>query len=152
VDAIRRLRESGVGIALDDFGTGYSSLSSLEHLPLSRVKLDRSLIASIDGNPRSLVIARAISGLCENLGLEMTAEGIERPEQLALLLDRRSIHLQGFLLSRPVTRLELPARIREIPAQLQSMLLTSPALRRARDPAIVEMSAIRRISDLAARG
>jgi diguanylate cyclase (GGDEF)-like protein len=149
VEAIRRLRGSGVGIALDDFGTGYSSLSSLEHLPLTRVKLDRSLIASIDENPRSLVIARAISGLCENLGLEMTAEGIERPEQLALLLDRRSIHLQGYLLSRPVTRQDLPARIREIPAQLQSMLLTSPALRRARDPASVEMSAIRRISGFA---
>jgi len=150
VEAIRRLRESGVGIALDDFGTGYSSIASLEHLPLTRVKLDRSLIASIDGNPRSLVIARSISGLCENLGLEMTAEGIERPEQLALLLDRRSIHLQGFLLSRPVTRQELPARVREVPAQLQSMLLTSPALRRARDPAIVEMSAIRRLSGFAA--
>jgi EAL domain-containing protein (putative c-di-GMP-specific phosphodiesterase class I) len=52
----------GIAIALDDFGTGYSSLASLEQLPLTRVKLDRSLIQSIDTSDRSLAIARAIVG------------------------------------------------------------------------------------------
>jgi len=129
VAVIRRLRAAGVGIALDDFGTGYSSLASLEHLPLSRVKLDQSLVATIDTNPRSLAITRAIAGLCEQLGLEMTAEGIERPEQLALLLVHRRICLQGYLLCRPVSRADLPARIPELPGKLQSLLESDVGMR-----------------------
>jgi diguanylate cyclase (GGDEF)-like protein len=131
VDAVRQLRECGIGIALDDFGTGYSSLASLERLPLTRVKLDQSLITSIDTNERSRVIAQAIAGLCGNLGLEMTAEGIERPEQLAPLLGYPSTYLQGYLLSRPVRGQDLLACIKDVPARMQSMLLTHRALRPA---------------------
>jgi diguanylate cyclase (GGDEF)-like protein len=131
VDAVRQLREFGIGIALDDFGTGYSSLASLERLPLTRVKLDQSLIASIDTNERSLVIAQAIADLCGNLGLEMTAEGIERPEQLAPLLRHRSTYLQGYLLSRPVHGQAVLACIKDVPARLHAMLLADPALRPA---------------------
>jgi diguanylate cyclase (GGDEF)-like protein len=129
VEAVRCLRESGIGIALDDFGTGYSSLASLEHLPLTRVKLDQSLIASIDTNARALAIARAIAGLCEHLGLEMTAEGIERPEQLALLLNHRSMYLQGYLLARPVSGSEVLACIKDVPSRMQSLLLSNVGLR-----------------------
>ncbi len=131
VDVVRQLRECGIGIALDDFGTGYSSLASLERLPLTRVKLDQSLIASIDTNERSRVIADAIAALCGNLGLEMTAEGIERPEQLATLLRHRSTYLQGYLLSRPVRGQDLLACIRDVPARIQSMLVAHPGLRPA---------------------
>ncbi len=102
IDALKRLRAKGVAIALDDFGTGYSSFSSLEKLPLTRVKLDRSLIASIDVSPRSAAIARGIIGMCQGLGLEITAEGVERPSQLALLVGHRLMYLQGYLLAAPV--------------------------------------------------
>jgi diguanylate cyclase (GGDEF)-like protein len=122
VEAVGRLRAAGVGIALDDFGTGYSSLASIEQLPLTRVKLDRSLVTTIDTNPRALAITRAIAALCEQLGLEMTAEGIERPEQLQLLLVHHAICLQGYLLSRPVDEAALPARVRELPARVASVL------------------------------
>jgi diguanylate cyclase (GGDEF)-like protein len=99
IECLRRLRTAGFGIALDDFGTGYSSLASLEQLPLTRVKLDRSLMASIDTNPRSLAIARAIISMCQGLGLAITAEGVERPEQLLPLVNKSGIFIQGFLLS-----------------------------------------------------
>ena len=99
IECLRRLRRAGFGIALDDFGTGYSSLASLEQLPLTRVKLDRSLMASIDTNPRSLAIARAIISMCQGLGLAITAEGVERPEQLVPLVNKSGINIQGFLLS-----------------------------------------------------
>lgn len=99
IECLRRLRTAGFGIALDDFGTGYSSLASLEQLPLTRVKLDRSLMASIDTNPRSLAIARAIVSMCQGLGLAITAEGVERPEQLIPLANKSGIYIQGFLLS-----------------------------------------------------
>jgi EAL domain-containing protein (putative c-di-GMP-specific phosphodiesterase class I) len=77
IEVLRCLRANGLAIALDDFGTGYSSLASLEQLPLTRVKLDRTLIASIHTSARSAAIARAIVGLCHSLGLAVTAEGIE---------------------------------------------------------------------------
>jgi len=123
IETLRELRQLGVSIALDDFGTGYSSLASLENLPLTRVKLDRSLIASIDTSERSLAIARAIIGLCENLHLEVTAEGIERRQQLGLLLSHRSMSLQGFLLDRPMPAERVPHSIASMPARLQGFLL-----------------------------
>ena len=104
---------------MDDFGTGYSSLASLQRLPLSRVKLDRSLIAGIDDNARSASIARATIALCRGLGLEVTAEGVERIEQLAMLLPHRAISLQGYLFSRPVPANDLLTLLDRLPAQAE---------------------------------
>ncbi|MEP7245249.1 MAG: EAL domain-containing protein [Gammaproteobacteria bacterium] len=126
IESLRRLRGLGIAIALDDFGTGYSSLTSLEQLPLTRVKLDRSLIASIDESPRSLAIAQAIIGLCSSLGLEVTAEGIERSGQLALLWNYSRMHLQGYLLSRPIAPAALPNLLAHMPSRMQTLLLTTP--------------------------
>jgi diguanylate cyclase (GGDEF)-like protein len=117
VRTLDKLRSIGVSIALDDFGTGYSSLASLQRLPLSRVKLDRSLVAGIDDNARSASIARATIGLCRGLGLEVTAEGVERIEQLAMLLPHRAISLQGYLFSRPVAANDLLPLLERLPAQ-----------------------------------
>ena len=99
IAALRALRSHGFGIALDDFGTGYSSLTSLEQLPLSRVKLDAKLVAGIGSSPRATAIARAIIDLCAGLGLDVTAEGIERTEQFAWFTHSSSVSLQGFLFS-----------------------------------------------------
>jgi predicted signal transduction protein with EAL and GGDEF domain len=124
IDVLRQLRKLGIAIALDDFGTGYSSLASLEQLPLTRVKLDRALIASIHTNPRSAAIARSLVGLCHNIGLQVTAEGIECPEQLALLMDLAPIYLQGYLIARPVSADALLPVIAAMPNQLASLLLS----------------------------
>jgi EAL domain-containing protein (putative c-di-GMP-specific phosphodiesterase class I) len=129
IETLRQLRALGIAIALDDFGTGYSSLASLEQLPLTRVKLDRSLIQSIDTSDRSLAIARAIVGLCDNLGLEVTAEGVERPEQLALLLGYPAVCLQGYLICAPVCADAVQRVVADMPQQLQSLLLTMPQLK-----------------------
>jgi EAL domain-containing protein (putative c-di-GMP-specific phosphodiesterase class I) len=124
-ETLKRLRSIGVAIALDDFGTGYSSFASLEQLPLTRIKLDRSLIASIDTSPRSAAIARAIIGLCESLGLEVTAEGIERPEQFALLLAHPTMSMQGYLLARPTPSHDLLALLGTIAERCQELVLMS---------------------------
>jgi diguanylate cyclase (GGDEF)-like protein len=138
IKTLHQLRGIGVAIALDDFGTGYSSLASLQQLPLTRVKLDRSLIASMDGSVRSASIARATIGLCRDLGLEVTAEGVERIEQLAMLLPHRALTLQGYLLARPVPRDELLPLLRRLPEHCQELVRLlqkgapqSPALRLA---------------------
>jgi diguanylate cyclase (GGDEF)-like protein len=129
VEVLRELRRLDISVALDDFGSGYSSLSSLERLPLTRVKLDRSLIDTIDTSARSLAIARAIIGLCENLGLEVTAEGVERPEQLALLLGNPAMTLQGYLLSHPVTSQAVPDTLAGLRDRLQSLLIAVPPVK-----------------------
>jgi EAL domain-containing protein (putative c-di-GMP-specific phosphodiesterase class I) len=127
IEVLRQLRGHGVAIALDDFGTGYSSLASLEQLPLSRVKLDRTLIAGIHTSARSAAIVRALVGLCRSIGLEVTAEGIEYPEQLALLKDLTPIHLQGYLLARPVPAEKLLAAIAALPDHMASLLRDAPS-------------------------
>jgi len=121
IKTLDQLRAIGVAIALDDFGTGYSSLASLQRLPLTRVKLDRSLIAGIDDGARSASIARATIALCRGLGLEVTAEGVERVEQLAMLLPHRAISLQGYLFSRPVAAQELLPLLERLPSQCQEL-------------------------------
>jgi len=102
-----------VAIALDDFGIGYSSLTSLEQLPITRVKLDRLLVAGVDTNPRSAAIVRSIVALCHGLGLQVVAEGVERGAQLEFLSRCVPIGVQGFLLGDPV---EAPA----VPAEAQA--------------------------------
>jgi diguanylate cyclase (GGDEF)-like protein len=140
IETLRRLRAYGIAIALDDFGTGYSSLASLEQLPLTRIKLDRSLIASIDTSARSAAIARAIIGLCNSLGLEVTAEGVERPEQFACLLGNRAMFLQGYLLSRPVSSEELLPVKASIGQLMRDLLLSVPAKSYSSD--VVEISSV----------
>jgi EAL domain-containing protein (putative c-di-GMP-specific phosphodiesterase class I) len=125
VGTLRRLRDHGVAIALDDFGTGYSSLASLQKLPFTRIKLDRSLIESIDTSPRAASIARAIIGLCRGLELEITAEGIERPEQIELLLGYGPLHVQGYLLAKPVSKYDLLATIASIPGRMDAAVLAA---------------------------
>jgi diguanylate cyclase (GGDEF)-like protein len=125
IDALKRLRAHGVTIALDDFGTGYSSLASLEQLPLSRIKLDRGLLEGIDNSPRSAAIAHAIITMCQGLGLQITAEGIERPEQFAQLLSHRGMHLQGYLLAHPTTRDELIPEMANVAQRCRELLLRS---------------------------
>lgn len=126
VEALHRLRTLGVSIALDDFGIGYSSLTSLERLPLTRVKIDRSLIANIDSGIRAPSIVRSIIGLSRSLGLQVTAEGVERPSQLGQLLTDRNVQVQGFLICRPVVAAKIPAFIEASRLHLQNLLICAP--------------------------
>ena len=79
--ALHALRDLGVKISMDDFGTGYSSLSYLQKFPFNKIKIDRSFVAG--SNADSQAILRAVSGLGSSLGMAITAEGVETPEQLA---------------------------------------------------------------------
>jgi diguanylate cyclase (GGDEF)-like protein len=127
IDALRRLRELGVSIALDDFGIGYSSLTSLEQLPINRVKLDRMLIEGVDSNPRSAAIVRSIVTLCHGLGLQVVAEGVERPTQLEFLTHCGGpMAIQGYLLARPVEAAAAPEEAKAAAARARTLLAASP--------------------------
>jgi diguanylate cyclase (GGDEF)-like protein len=105
---MRLLRQAGLGLAIDDFGMGYSALSCLKHMPLQRLKIDRSFVTDMAGDPRDAAIARTIVQLARNLGLQVTAEGVETAEQLQMLSEAGCRVFQGFLFSPalPVEQLE----------------------------------------------
>ena len=80
-DLLKSMRDMKLGIAIDDFGAGQTSIAHLTALPISRLKLDRSLLDSIDSDARSEKIVGSIVALARQLGLRVTAEGIERASQ-----------------------------------------------------------------------
>jgi diguanylate cyclase (GGDEF)-like protein len=95
------LAAAGVRISLDDFGTGMSSLAILTQLPIDSLKIDRSFIAGVDHLPHKGKIVMGVLALAESLGLQVTAEGIERDEELDFLTERNCALGQGYLLGRP---------------------------------------------------
>ncbi|CAH1210267.1 hypothetical protein PAECIP111892_03447 [Paenibacillus auburnensis] len=98
---LESLKEMGIGIALDDFGTGYSSLSYLKQLPITTLKIDKSFIDSID-TPNNMSLARSIVTIGHDMGLNVTAEGVETPEQLAFLERTSCDKIQGYFISKPI--------------------------------------------------
>jgi diguanylate cyclase (GGDEF)-like protein len=98
---IAQLRAHGVEVALDDFGTGFSSLNMLRGLPLSAVKIDRTLIDPMPA-PDATAVVKAICDLAAALGLEVVAEGVETPAHANAALGAGCQVLQGFLYARPL--------------------------------------------------
>ncbi len=93
------LRDLGIRIAIDDFGTGYSSLSQLRHLPFDTLKIDRSFVSNVVSNAETAAITRTIMQLAHNLHLNIVAEGVETPQELAFLSESGCDEMQGFLFS-----------------------------------------------------
>jgi diguanylate cyclase (GGDEF)-like protein/PAS domain S-box-containing protein len=111
----QRLKELGVRLVIDDFGTGYSSLSYLQRLPVDTLKVDRSFISKLHEKPESnRNIVEAIISLAHKLNMTVVAEGIETPEQFAILLDMKCEFGQGYLFSRPVPASEVVQLLSQI--------------------------------------
>ncbi len=108
-NAVRRLdelKELGIEIAVDDFGTGHSSLRYLQRLPLDNLKIAKPFVDEIENPDPKPPVLRAVLDLTDVFNLRAVAEGIERPEQAARLLELGCELGQGFLLSRPVPAAE----------------------------------------------
>jgi diguanylate cyclase (GGDEF)-like protein len=115
VRQLQALSDMGVRVAVDDFGTGYSSLAYLHRLPLGILKIDRSFVSGLPDDPDSSTIVRSVISLAESLGLHTIAEGIETPEQAAVLRELGCNSGQGYLWSRAVP----PAALDEVSAALR---------------------------------
>jgi EAL domain-containing protein (putative c-di-GMP-specific phosphodiesterase class I) len=106
VTELTALRAEGVSIAIDDFGSGYSNLARMKTMPITRVKLDSSLIADIDRCETSRTIVSSVIHLVHGLGAEVVGEGVERREQFEVLRALGCDVVQGFLFAEPMNELE----------------------------------------------
>jgi EAL domain-containing protein (putative c-di-GMP-specific phosphodiesterase class I) len=101
-ERLDRLVAMGLTLALDDFGTGYSSLAYLKRLPIHRLKLDRSFVMDLPGDPEDVAIATATLSLARDLGMDVVAEGVESAAQRDFLAVRGCRVMQGYLFARPL--------------------------------------------------
>ena len=98
---LRSIVALGVRIAVDDFGTGATSLVMLQQHRIHELKIDRSFVAQMDEDPAAAALVRGVISLAHSLGLEVVAEGVERPTQEQMLRSLRCQRAQGWLYARP---------------------------------------------------
>ncbi|HEX5340225.1 MAG TPA: EAL domain-containing protein [Gammaproteobacteria bacterium] len=102
IAVLEQLRNAGVMIAIDDYGTGYSSMAQLKKLPVNELKIDQSFVLDVDANQDDEIIVRSTIELGHNMGLKVTAEGVETFRALKLLRDLQCDVIQGYYISPPL--------------------------------------------------
>jgi EAL domain-containing protein (putative c-di-GMP-specific phosphodiesterase class I) len=102
IESLTRLRQRGIRLAIDDFGTGYASLAYLRRLPVDIIKIDPSFVAGLGTDAIVAMLTRTIVQVGDDLGIDIVAEGIERPGQLDALRAMGCRLGQGYLLARPM--------------------------------------------------
>jgi diguanylate cyclase (GGDEF)-like protein/PAS domain S-box-containing protein len=98
---LSELADLGIQISMDDFGTGHSSLNYLKHFPIRRLKIDQSFVAGMTSHDKDHAIVATVISIARNLGLAVTAEGVETEEQAAALAALACEDVQGYLFARP---------------------------------------------------
>lgn len=102
MEVLTRLRLKGFQLSIDDFGTGYSSLVKLRKMPITELKIDKSFILNLTTNKDDRIITKTLIDLGHNLGLKVTAEGVESKEILEQLTDYNCDIAQGYYFSKPL--------------------------------------------------
>jgi EAL domain-containing protein (putative c-di-GMP-specific phosphodiesterase class I) len=110
-ERLRALKNLGIRLAIDDFGTGYSSLSYLRMLHFDILKIDKAFIDGITEQPTDSTLGRVIIDLARTLGLHAVAEGVEHPEQVAVLRELGCPRAQGYAFSKPLPSWHVDALI-----------------------------------------
>jgi len=111
-DRLAELGDLGVKLAIDDFGTGYASLAHLRQLPADIIKIDPSFVSGLGQDPVLTMLTKTIVQVGRDLGMQVVAEGIEQPRQLAELREMGCGYGQGFLVARPMGAPGVEALIR----------------------------------------
>jgi diguanylate cyclase (GGDEF)-like protein len=118
---LHRLRGLGIGIAMDDFGIGNSSLSDLHKFPFDQIKIDGSFVAKMMASREARAVVRAIIGLCQDLGIRTTAEGVETGEQVRVLREEMATDAQGFYFSKAIPAEQITAFLaRDVTASVRA--------------------------------
>ncbi len=113
ITPLQELHDKGIKLAFDDFGTGYASLSYLTKFPVSRIKIDRSFIASVTDDAENSAIVRSLIAMAHNLKLGIIAEGVETEAQARFLLEEHCEEAQGFLYAMPLSAADFEGFLRE---------------------------------------
>jgi diguanylate cyclase (GGDEF)-like protein/PAS domain S-box-containing protein len=118
INALDRLRRTGIRVAIDDFGTGYSSFAALAELPIDILKIDKRFIDNVARNPQGRGFVNAIIQLAQTLHLETVAEGVEQPEQSEAVRELGCSHVQGYLYAQPLTAERATAYLTRTPVSV----------------------------------
>jgi diguanylate cyclase (GGDEF)-like protein/PAS domain S-box-containing protein len=102
LEKLQQIRQLGARVAIDDFGTGFCSFSYLLQYPVDRLKIDQSFVMKAVTEPNAATVVRTIVAMSHHLGIKVIAEGVETPEHLRFLAQRKCDEAQGYLFSRPV--------------------------------------------------
>ncbi len=111
--SIDHLKQVGIKFALDDFGCGYASIGALRQFGFDRMKIDRSLVSALDQSSNGADVLRATISLATALQIPVTAEGIENAHQAAILREAGCDQLQGYLIGKPMSALDISSKLRE---------------------------------------
>jgi diguanylate cyclase (GGDEF)-like protein/PAS domain S-box-containing protein len=106
LEILKAFQSIGISIAIDDFGTGYSALSYLTRFPINTLKIDRAFICTITSDNFSAELVKAIISIAHSLNQQVVAEGVETPEQVAILRKLGCQIAQGYLYSQPIQKSE----------------------------------------------
>ncbi|WP_204742121.1 EAL domain-containing protein [Guyparkeria sp. SCN-R1] len=112
IETLHQLRDSTISVSIDDFGTGFSSLSYLKHLPIDKIKIDRSFISGVEHSADDAAIVQGVISMAHHLGIKVVAEGIETEAQRDILVGWGCDILQGYLFARPMPLDELTRCLR----------------------------------------
>ena len=130
---LERLDTLGIGTSIDDFGTGYSSLNYLRRFNFQTLKMDRCFVSDIATNNKAAVIVKGLISIAHNLGISVIAEGVERHDQLRLLVAENCDHVQGFLTGRPVAPEQMLTLLRSVNVKQQYLCVTGGVQTRFED-------------------
>lgn len=103
---MQELRDIGVQLSIDDFGTGQASLAYLKHLPVNDLKIDKSFVLNLDSSREDAIIVSSTIAMAHNMGLTVTAEGVENEASLQLLRSYGCNTIQGYYISKPIPQNE----------------------------------------------
>ena len=109
MNKLHAIHSLGIKISLDDFGTGYSSMSYLQKFDFDKIKIDQSFVGLIEESDECAAIVKSIVGLAQNLGIRITAEGVENEAQIEAMIAEGCNELQGYYFSKPKSAEELQA-------------------------------------------
>jgi len=111
--SIDHLKQVGIKFALDDFGCGYASIGALRQFGFDRMKIDRSLVSALDQASNGADVLKATISLATALQIPVTAEGIENIRQAAILREAGCDQLQGYLIGKPMSALDISSKLQE---------------------------------------
>jgi diguanylate cyclase (GGDEF)-like protein/PAS domain S-box-containing protein len=114
LEKLQHIRQLGARVAIDDFGTGFCSFSYLLQYPVDRLKIDQSFVMKAVTEPNAATVVRTIVAMSHHLGIKVIAEGVETPEHLRFLAQRKCDEAQGYYFSRPVAAAAFGAAVAAI--------------------------------------